>query len=540
VRDAGWAAALLLTGAVVLAVGSGAEAQVPAAKTPAAAPRAGGTLTLSFHPEPSALTTIATTAVPTALVASKIFESLLAYEAGMKPAPALAQSWSVTPDGLTWTFTLQRGVKFHDGKPFTSADVKFSVERIVRPLHSRGRANFRDLRAIETPDDHTVVFRLSAPQAHFLSVFQPTEVPIFPRHLLENETDFRKSAFNNQPVGTGPFKLTEWARGSYLVLGKNPDYWKPGRPYLDRIIYKVIPDGGARVAALETGEVDLAPSGAVPEAEIGRLVKLPHLAATDRGYEALGPLMWLELNLRDKHLADVRVRRALAQAIDKKVVVDTIWFGVGKPATGPIVSGNSTFYNPAVRRYPFDPAAAERLLDEAGFRRGAGGIRFELTQDYLPYGENWVRLAEYVKQALGKVGIRVTTRASDLPGWLKRVYTDWDFQLTSTFSNNYADPAIGVERTYISTNILKGVPFTNSMGYNNPAVDHLFAAAGRELNPAVRVQQYKKVQEILVEDLPVLWLMEMGTTTVYNRRVQDVFRGPIALYSSFDQVWLSK
>ena len=278
----------------------------------------------------------------------------------------------------------------------------------------------------------------------------------------------------------------------------------------------------------------------MPEAEIGRLVKLPHLASTDRGYEALGPLMWLELNLRDKQLADVRVRRALAQAIDKKVVVDTIWFGVGKPATGPIVSGNSSFYNPAVRRYPFDPAAAERLLDEAGFRRGAGGVRFELTQDYLPYGENWVRLAEYVKQALGKVGVRVTTRASDLPGWLKRVYTEWDFQLTSTFSNNYADPAIGVERTYISTNILKGVPFTNSMGYNNPAVDHLFAAAGRELNAAIRVQQYKKVQEILVEDLPVLWLMEMGTITVYNRRVQDVFRGPIALYSSFDQVWLSK
>ena len=276
------------------------------------------------------------------------------------------------------------------------------------------------------------------------------------------------------------------------------------------------------------------------KAEIGRLVKLPHLASTDRGYEALGPLMWLELNLRDKHLADVRVRRALAQAIDKKVVVDTIWFGVGSPPPAP---SSAVIPASTIRRcgaIPFDPAAAERLLDEAGFRRGAGGVRFELTQDYLPYGENWVRLAEYVKQALGKIGVRVTTRASDLPGWLKRVYTEWDFQLTSTFSNNYADPAIGVERTYISTNILKGVPFTNSMGYNNPAVDHLFAAAGRELNAAIRVQQYKKVQEILVEDLPVLWLMEMGTTTVYNRRVQDVFRGPIALYSSFDQVWLSK
>jgi peptide/nickel transport system substrate-binding protein len=272
--------------------------------------------------------------VPTALVASKIFESLLAYEAGMKPMPSLAQSWSVTPDGLTWTFKLQRNVKFHDGKPFTSADVKFSVEKIVRPLHSRGRANFRDLRAIETPDDHTVVFRLSAPQAHFLSVFQPTEVPIFPRHLLENETDFRKSAFNHQPVGTGPFKLTEWARGSYLVLGRTPTTGSraavSGPHHLQGDSGWRRPGGGAGDGRGGSGAVGRGAGGGDRPAR-----QAAHLAATDRGYEALGPLMWLELNLRDKQLADLRVRRALAQAIDKKVVVDTIWFGVGKPATGP-------------------------------------------------------------------------------------------------------------------------------------------------------------------------------------------------------------
>ncbi|MBI4255479.1 MAG: ABC transporter substrate-binding protein [Candidatus Rokubacteria bacterium] len=501
--------------------------------------KAGGTLVLSYHPEPVTLTTIGTTAVPTALVASKIFESLLAYEWGMKPVPSLAESWLVSADGLAWTFRLRRGVRFHDGKPMTSADVKFSVEQVIRPLHARGRTNFRDLKSIETPDDHTVVFHLGAPQAFFLSVFQPTEVPILPKHLLEKAADFKKSPFNNAPVGTGPFKLTEWARGSHLVLSKNPDYWKPGRPYLDRLVYKVIPDGGARVAALETGEVDLAPAGAVPEPEIGRLAKLPHLTTSDRGYEALGPIVWLELNLRDKILGDVRVRRALAHAIDRGVVANTIWFGVGKPATGPISSGQP-FYHAGVTAYPYDPARAERLLDEAGYRRGAGGVRFELTQDFLPYGENWVRLAEYLKQQLGKVGIRVTTRASDLSGWLRRIYTDWDFQLTSTFSNNYADPAIGVERTYISGNIKKGVPFTNSMNYVNPEVDALFAQAGREMNPAARAQLYRRVQELLVNDLPVIWLMEMPTVSVVNRRVQDLFVGPISMYSSFDQVWLAK
>ncbi|MBI2017294.1 MAG: ABC transporter substrate-binding protein, partial [Candidatus Rokubacteria bacterium] len=140
----------------------------------AAQGKAGGTLVLSYHPEPVTLTTIGTTAVPTALVASKIFESLLAYEWGMKPVPSLAESWLVSADGLAWTFRLRRGVRFHDGKPMTSADVKFSVEQVIRPLHARGRTNFRDLKSIETPDDHTVVFHLGAPQAFFLSVFQPT------------------------------------------------------------------------------------------------------------------------------------------------------------------------------------------------------------------------------------------------------------------------------------------------------------------------------------------------------------------------------
>jgi peptide/nickel transport system substrate-binding protein len=519
--------------ASVLTLASGAS-------PPDAQPKSGGTLVLTYQPEPSSLSTIATTAVPTALVASKIFESLLTYEWGMKAQPSLAESWKVSPDGLTWTFNLRKGVRFHDGKPFTSADVKFSVEKVVRPFHSRGRNNFRDLTAIDTPDDHTVVFRLSAPQAYFLSVFQPTEVPILPRHLLENEKDFKKSPFYNQPVGTGPFKLGEWARGSHIVLSRNPDYWKPGRPYLDRIVYKVIPDGGARVAALETGEVDLAPSGAVPEPEIGRLAKLPHIATTDKGYEALSPILHLEINLREKPLSDVRVRRAIAHAIDRNVVSNTIWFGLGKPATGPIASSNAAFYNPNVTRYPYDLARAERLLDEAGYPRGSGGVRFELTQDFIPYGENFVRLGEYIKQQLGKIGIKVTTRASDLPGWLRRIYTDWDFHFTINFLNNYADPAIGVERAYVSSNIKKGTPFTNSMNYANPEVDTLFSQAGREMNPAVRAQLYKKVQEILVNDLPCLWLMEMPTTTVYNRRVQDLFQGPVALYGSFDQVWVSK
>ena len=529
----------LLCGAAFLAAGAlGALAQ---------SPTKGGTLTYTFHPEPSALSTISTTAVPVAIISTKIYESLLNWDgAQMTPKPGLAESWDVSADGLTYTFKLRKGVKWHDGQPFTAQDVQFSVDSIVKPYHSRGRAHFGDVETITTPDDSTVVFKLKAPVPYFMKAFQPSETPILPKHKFDG-VDLTKAAtvrqadvFTKQPVGTGPFKFKEWTRGSHIILERNPDYWKSGFPYLDQIILRVMPDGAARAIAMEKGEVDLAPQNALPEAEIQRLGALPTLEVSSAGAEALGPNLWLEVNLREGPLADVRVRKAISMALDRARIIDVVWYGYGKPGIGPIVSDNVNFFNKSLKPLVYDHKKAAALLDEAGFKKGPDGVRFKLTQNYLPYGENYVRLAEYIKQELQKLGIVVETKSLDLASWLKTIYTDWDFNITSTFSHNYSDPSIGIERTFTSGNIKQGASFTNSMGYKNEKVDALFADNRRQMDVAKRKAQFDEIQTILNDELPVIFLMEMQYVHVWNKKVNGLITNGVSMYSNWDSVWKAK
>jgi peptide/nickel transport system substrate-binding protein len=522
------AAAALLSGAIA----SQANAQ-----------KKGGTLTYTYHPEPTAMSTIATTAVPVSLISSKIYESLLEYEGpGMKPLPGLAESWTVSKDRLTYTFKLRKGVTWHDGKPFTSEDVKFSIEKVVTPLHSRGKTYFGEVAAIETPDPLTVVFKLKAPVPYFLRAFQPSESPIFPKHGFTPEEiagdKLRTAKIMQAPIGTGPFKLKEWKKGSHIILERNPAYWKPGKPYLDQVVLRVLPDGSARAIAVEKGEVDLAPMTALPPPEIQRLGKLPMLVASQEGNEGLGPIMWLELNLRNKPLSDVRVRQAMSLAIDRVKLVDVIWYGQGKPASGPIVSGNPNHFDKSLKPLEYNPAKANKLLDDAGYKKGADGMRFKLVQNYLPYGEEWVRQAEFLKQEFRKVGIQVETQSLDMGGWLKRIYTDWNYDFTSNFTHNYPDPTIGVQRAFISTNIKRGATFSNSMDYANEKLDALFVKAARLDDGAERNKVWADIQAILRNDLPVIFLMEMSYTHVWNKRVHGLVTNGISMYSSWDSVWV--
>lgn len=505
-------------------------------------PKKGGTLTYVYSLEPTALSTIATSAVPVAIISTKIYESLLTYEgAGITPKPGLAESWTISDDKKTYTFKLRPDVKWHDGKPFTAEDVKFSIENVVRPYHSRGRVYFGDVESITTPDPLTVVFQLKAPVPFFMNVFQAGEAPIMPRHAFEGidmktVAAVRGAPIMQNPIGTGPFKLKEWRKGSHIILERNADYWRAGFPCLDQVVQRMMPDGAARAIALETGEVDLAPMSSLPEAEVQRLAGKATLETSQAGAEALGPNLWLEVNLREKPLADLKVRQAISLALDRARIVDVIWYGQGKPSVGPVVSSNTAF-NKALKPYPYDPRRANALLDEAGYPRGAGGVRFKITQHFLPYGENWVRLAEYVRQELGKIGISVETQSADLGGWLRAVYTDWAFNITSTFTHNYSDPSIGVERSFSSDFIRKGATFTNSMGYKNERVDALFKQAARETDPAARQKQFDEVQQILHDELPVIFLMEMSYTHVWNKKVRGLITNGISMYSSWDGVW---
>ncbi len=513
------------------------------AALPAAAQKKGGSLAFSYQPEPSALSTIATTAVPTALVSTKIFESLLEYKGPeLTPMPGLAESWTMAPDGLTYTFKLRGDVKWHDGKPFTSKDVKFSVEKLIAPMHSRGKVYFGDLAAVDTPDARTVVFKLKKPVPYFMKAFQPTESPMHPEHLLgsldfSDAKNIRQSDFMSKPVGTGPFRFKEWKKGSHVILERNPDYWKKDRPFLDQVIFKVIPDGAARAIALETGEIDLAPMNAVPQADIARLGQLKSIQLSNDGAEGLGPLLWLEMNIRDKPLSDKRVRQAISLAINRKTVVDVMWYGQGKPARGPLVSGNPLF-DASMAQFEYNPQKANQLLDQAGYPRGAGGVRFKMTQHFTPYGESFQRLAEYTKNELGKIGIQVETQSADMGGWLKAIYTDWSYNMTNNFTHNYSDPAIGTQRAFVSSNIRKGASFTNSMGYKNERIDQLFDQSGVEIDPAKRKAQYAEIQKILADELPVIFLVEIAYSHLWNKRVHGLITNGISMYTSWDSVWV--
>ncbi|PYM88400.1 MAG: ABC transporter substrate-binding protein, partial [Candidatus Rokuibacteriota bacterium] len=211
----------------------------------APAQKRGGTLVMLVQPEPPTLASYISTSGPIGQVATKVYEGLLEYDFNLKPIPSLAESWKVSADGKTITFVLQKGVRFHDGKPFTSADVKFSVLEVLKKVHPRGAATFREVTEIDTPDEHTVVFKLTTPAPYLMMALSGYESPMLPKHLFEG-SDIKTSKYANAPVGTGPFKFVEWQRGQFMRFDRNPDYWRKGRPYLDRIVARFIADSATR------------------------------------------------------------------------------------------------------------------------------------------------------------------------------------------------------------------------------------------------------------------------------------------------------
>lgn len=486
--------------------------------SPAGAQARGGTLKTSY-PEPTHLNNAIISGTPTGYPGTQIHCALIQQDDRFQPRPYLAERWTVSPDGRVYTFHLVKNATFHDGRPVTSADVKFSIET-VKANHPFGVAMHRALEAVETPSPHTVVFRLSYPYPAFMSALAPLLMPVLPKHVYGTGQDIKKHPANLRPVGCGPFAFVEWQRGRHLILERNDRFFIPGRPYLDRIIFEYISDPAARLAALETGSIHLMPYNYQGLGNLKRIEAMPHMALTTRGYEAIGAQTWVDINLRKKELGDVRVRRALAHALDKNLILQDILFGYGKVSDGPLVSA-SPFYHPGIHRWEYSLAKANQLLDEAGYRRGAGGTRFGLTLDYIPGSADVLAVAEYMREQYRKVGVDLQLRASpDFPTWAGRM-ANWEFDLSLDIVFNYPDPVIGVERMYISSNIRKAV-WSNVMGYSNPRVDELFARAQREQDFDKRKALYAQVQEILTAELPLIWINEIGYTTVWNKEFDGI------------------
>src|SRR6266568_3979856 len=351
------------------------------------APKRGGTLTTILSPEPPILVLGVNNQGPTLVCASKIYQSLLKFSPKLEPLPQLAKSWTLSEDKRSYTFHLQDNVKWHDGKPFTA----------------------------------------DAPFEPFLLMFEVTAAAMMPKHIYDG-TDFRNNPANQKPIGTGPFQFVEWQRGNFIRLARFEGYWKPGQPYLDEIIYRIVPDSQSRALALQTGQVLLTQASDIEPFDVPRFREQANLTVETKGWEYFSPLSWIETNHRVKPLDDKRVRQAISHAIDRDFIVQRLWFGVGKPATSPIAS-TTRFYDPASKLQAHDPRAATQLLDAAGLKPNAQGIRFSVKHLVLPYGEVWSRLSEYLRTSLRQVGIELVLESTDAGAWARRV-GDWDYETT--------------------------------------------------------------------------------------------------------------
>lgn len=505
------------------------------------AQKRGGTMVMLVQPEPPNLASYISTSAPIGMVTAKIYDGLAEYNFDLKPIPSLAESWDISPDGKTITFKLRKGVQFHDGKPFTSADVKFTVLEVLKKFHPRGASTFRDVTAIDTPDPHTAIFRLQIPAPYMMMALSGYESPMVPKHLFEN-TDIRNHPNANKPIGTGPFKFVEWNRGQFVRLDRNANYWKKGQPYLDRLVVRFIPDSATRTAALEKGEVHYGGMGAIYYSDVKQLEKLPNISVTTKGYEMSSPIVELYFNTQKKPFDNQKVRQAISYAIDRQVVIDNVWFGFGKPATGPINSNFKSFYTASVKNYhvPNGIEIANKLLDEAGYPRGANGIRFEIVHDLTPYGEEWRRFGEYVQQTLERIGIKATLRYEDVATWLRRVFTTYDFDLSNNWIQNLADPVIGIHREYHSKSIRPGTVFVNCTRWSSPETDKLMDQASIETNPAKRAALYHEFQKLVVEAAPVVWVHELKFSTVTQKNLKDAVVSPLGVFSNLDQAYFEK
>lgn len=499
------------------------------------APRRGGTLQMMLTPEPPVLQIGVNQQGPTLAAAPKMFQGLLSFSRTLEPTPLLAKSWTISEDGKEYVFSLQEGVKWHDGQPFTADDVVFSIMKFHMELAPRARAIFQLIETCEARDPHTVRIVLKQPFQPFLLMFDATAAAMVPKHLFDGR-DYRTAPAVQRPVGTGPFKFVEWQRGNFIRMDRNEDYWRPGHPYLDSIIYRIIPDSQSRRLALESGQVLLSQASDIEPFDIPQLRQRPNLEVNTNGWEYFSPLSWIELNHRVKPLDDARVRRAMSMAIDRNFIVNRLWFGVGKPATNPVAS-TTRFHDASARIAAFNVQAANRLLDEAGFPRNAQGVRFTLKHIPLPYGEIWTRLSEYLRQAMRNIGIALDLESTDAGSWARRV-GNWEYETTINFVYQFGDPTLGVERTYVSTNIQR-VTFTNTGGYANPRVDELFQQARTSAAADDRQRAFSEVQKILVEDVPQIWLMELAFPTIHDRKVHNVITTGLGVHTSFDDVFIA-
>ena len=477
-----------------------------------------GTAVLGIDADPPTLNLGTTTDFAAGDVSAKILEGLIWLDPQYNARPSLATAWSVSPDGKTWRFTLRKGVKWHDGRDFTSADVKFSLLEVIGKLHPRASPVFKTLGLdVDTPDATSVVVKLQKAYAPFLSQMTVFDAPMLPRHLYEG-TNVGTNPANQKPVGTGPFKLAEWKRGASIKLVRNDQYWDADKPFLEAIIFQVIPQAANRVPALQAGEIDELLDFYTPKPEVPRI--LADKALVPRRSVNIPAIYFMMFNTQSALMAKKDARHALAFAIDRPRLVKQAMNGIARPGAGAFGDGFKWLFNDEVayaKKYPFDPARAKALLDKLGVKPGTTTLR-------MPFDVSRAQMraqSQIIQDNLRQVGLEVKLEPLERSVYYDRVFAkrDFDLMLGSYFSAG--DPAIGYTRLY---NTYTGTsPNTNASGYANPKVDELLTQAATAVDRAVRADLYKQLQVILNEDLPTLVLFDEETVDTASKKLTGVF-----------------
>ena len=500
-------------------------------------PRRGGVLTVQTYSDLRTLNPAMRASFAIHIFTSKMIEPLVDLGYDNQPVPKLATAWESSPDGKTITFKLREGVQWHDGKPFTSADVQFSAMEMWKKYQNYGTLLHKHLTAVDTPDANTAVFQYAEPMPLGLLLRAACELCyVVPRHVFEG-TDLLKNPANLAPVGTGPFKFVSYAPGQNLILERNPNYWVPGQPYLDRLIIRVIPDAAAAAAALESRDIQISMFSSLPRTDIARLAKDSKFRVGTKGNEAYTILNTLGFNTRKKELSDVRVRRAIAHALDLDFYTQEFLLGYGKRAQGPIPTTSSFFIPGAGPVYPFDLKKAEALLDEAGYKRGPDGTRFSVR--LMPNTSDDIRMfATFIQQSLQKIGVKVDVQIYDAPGYIARVNRDHDFELATDTNLYRGDPGVGTTIWYQS-GVPAGTPWSNQFGWKSDELDKVTNQALTEIDPAKRKAMYGEFVKIANTDIPVLMAMEQVFISATAANVRNDHNTPRWPGTSWADVWLA-
>ncbi|SET71520.1 peptide/nickel transport system substrate-binding protein [Salinibacillus kushneri] len=458
----------------------------------------------------TALDPITTTEGETFRVTKNIFETLLNYgEQDTTIQPGLAKEWEVSDDGLTYTFQLEEGVKFHDGTDFNAEAVVYNFERWMNgdaeefPYYTMFGGYKGDeghvIESVEATGEYEVVFTLKRPQAPFLKNLAMSPFGIASPSALD---EMGAEEFNQNPVGTGPFKFVEWAREERIVLEKFNDYWKDGLPKLEEVVYTVIPDNSARLNALKTGEVDLI-DGLNPS-DIQQVEDDSNLQVIERPSMNVGYL-GMTVN-RDNPLSNKTVRQALSHAVPKQEIIDAFYAGYAEPAKTvmpPSIQG----YNDEIEDYEYDPEKAKELLAEAGYE---DGFEFDLwympvPRPYIPEGE---KIAEVIQQSFAEIGVTANLQTVDWATYIEDAAAgEFDaFLLGWTGDNGDAD-------NFIYTLLDKdSIGSNNNTHYANDELHDILIEAQTITDQEQRNELYKKAQEIIHEDAP--WIPLVHSTPV--------------------------